>query len=383
MAVRVPGRRQQADPRQHFGLALVLDIRRAVEVDPFTDRVVVERTRVGELARLDVDRHAREEAVPAAVVVMQVGVDDAGDVARDVLGVRRRTHIADLGPRIDHPGVDKHPARGVVACPDEYGQRFAVCDEIRCEVGVDRGHHCLAPKRFAHNHAPGCRVTLVCRGALKSRPAPHQTRFSSQTHRSSSGRRKSRPGTFAGSIADLMRGLLGVHSRTLAQPGFVSAGWCSERSTIGRVDELVPRDFDVPRRLETPLFVLEPLGPEHNAQDYDAWTSSMEQLHATPGWQDSNWPREMTLRENRADLQRHADDFRNRTGFTYTVLDPASRDVIGCVYIYPRRDSESDARAHSWLRASHAHLDAPLWRAVSEWLASEWPFASVEYAPRA
>jgi diadenosine tetraphosphatase ApaH/serine/threonine PP2A family protein phosphatase len=142
------------------------------------------------------------------------------------------------------------------------------------------------------------------------------------------------------------------------------------------VDEFVPRDFDVPRRLETPLFVLEPLGPEHNAQDYDAWTSSMEHIHATPGWQDSSWPREMTPHENRADLQRHADDFRNRTGFTYTVLDPASRDVIGCVYIYPQRDSDYDARAHSWVRASHAHLDAPLWRAVSEWLASDWPFAT-------
>ena len=43
--------------------------------------------------------------------------------------------------------------------------------------------------------------------------------------------------------------------------------------------------------------------------------------------------------KNRADLQRHADDFRNRTGFTYTVLDPQSRDVIGCVYIYPLPDS--------------------------------------------
>ena len=59
----------------------------------------------------------------------------------------------------------------------------------------------------------------------------------------------------------------------------------SQGSTIGRVEEFVPRDFDVPRRLETPQFVLEPLDPEHNDQDYDAWTSSMEHIHATPGWQ--------------------------------------------------------------------------------------------------
>ena len=156
----------------------------------------------------------------------------------------------------------------------------------------------------------------------------------------------------------------------------------SQRSTIGRVDEFVPGDFNVPRRFETPQFVLEPLGPEHNDQDYDAWTSSAEHIHATPGWEDSRWPREMTPDENRADLQRHADDFRDRKGFTYTVLDPSSREVIGCVYIYPPPNGDDDARALSWVRASHAELDVPLWRAVSDWLASDWPFGSVEYASR-
>src|SRR5262245_57758672 len=130
MPVRVPGRRQQADPWEHIRLAFVLDIRRAVEVDPLPERVVVDRTRVGELACLDVDRHAREEAVPAAVVEVQVGVDDADDVARDVLGVRRRAHIVDLGPRLDQAGVDQHAAHGVVDCPDVYGHLLAFYDEI-------------------------------------------------------------------------------------------------------------------------------------------------------------------------------------------------------------------------------------------------------------
>jgi hypothetical protein len=149
------------------------------------------------------------------------------------------------------------------------------------------------------------------------------------------------------------------------------------------VTEFVPPDFDVPRRLETPQFVLAPLGPQHNERDYDAWTSSLEHIRTTPGWEGSKWPREMTLDENRADLERHADDFRKRTGFTYTVLDPASRDVIGCVYIYPSPEGGDDARVLSWVRASHAQLDAPLWRVVSEWLATDWPFGSVEYTPRA
>ena len=147
--------------------------------------------------------------------------------------------------------------------------------------------------------------------------------------------------------------------------------------------EFVPPDFEVPLELATSEFIVEPLGPEHNEQDYDAWTSSMEHIAETPGFPDGSWPREMTRDENRADLQRHADDFRNRRGFTYTVLDPGSRDVIGCVYIYPLPDSDHAASVLSWVRKSHAHLDAPLWRALTEWLESAWPFATVEYARRA
>ena len=156
----------------------------------------------------------------------------------------------------------------------------------------------------------------------------------------------------------------------------------NEASTSDGQEEFVPPEFDVPRRLETPQFVLEPLGPEHNEQDYEAWTSSMNHIAATPGWSDSRWPREMTPEENRADLQRHADDFRNRRGFTYTVLDPANRDVIGCVYIYPSEDGAHETRVKSWVRADRAGLDVPLWRTVSEWLASAWPFARVDYAAR-
>jgi RimJ/RimL family protein N-acetyltransferase len=147
--------------------------------------------------------------------------------------------------------------------------------------------------------------------------------------------------------------------------------------------EFVPLDFNAPLRLETPNFVLEPLGPEHNEQDYDAWTSSMEHIAGTPGFPWGSWPRHMTPDKNRADLQRHAEDFRNGTGFTYTVLDPTDRDVIGCVYIYPLGDSDDTASVRSWVRKSHAHLDTPLWRAVSDWLESDWPFAAVQYASRA
>jgi hypothetical protein len=144
----------------------------------------------------------------------------------------------------------------------------------------------------------------------------------------------------------------------------------------------VSDDFVVPRRLEAERFVLEPLGPEHNVSDYAAWSSSKEHIHATPGWSQSTWPDDRDEEANLRDLERHAADFRNRTGFTYTVLDPASGEVLGCVYIYPDKGGGSDARIQSWVRADRADLDRPLWRAVSSWLDDEWPFARVEYARR-
>src|SRR5205807_2303778 len=102
--------------------------------------------------------------------------------------------------------------------------------------------------------------------------------------------------------------------------------------------------FDVPNGLVTDEFRLEPLGPEHNERDYAAWTNSVDHIRATPGFE-RGWPRDMTLEENRTDLERHATDFRERRGFTYTVLDPdAGDDVIGCVYIYPSREGTHDAR---------------------------------------
>ncbi|HEY6785461.1 MAG TPA: hypothetical protein VI159_10940, partial [Gemmatimonadales bacterium] len=91
------------------------------------------------------------------------------------------------------------------------------------------------------------------------------------------------------------------------------------------------------------------------------------------------WPHEMSLDENRGDLERHAEDFRERRGFTYTVLEPVGEAVIGCVYIYPARNRSAAARVLSWVRADRAKLDADLRRTVSDWLASTWPWPDIDY----
>jgi hypothetical protein len=145
----------------------------------------------------------------------------------------------------------------------------------------------------------------------------------------------------------------------------------------------VPSGFVAPLGLTTDQFRLEPLGPQHNDSDYEAWSSSVEHIRMTPGWETSSWPDERSPADNLRDLERHADDFERRVGFTYTALDPETGDVIGCVYIYPEKSGRHDASVLSWVRASRSELDVPLWRAVTDWLAEEWPFERVVYARRA
>src|SRR5439155_22904596 len=123
----------------------------------------------------------------------------------------------------------------------------------------------------------------------------------------------------------------------------------------GSARPFVPADFPVPGELVAAQFRLEALGPQHNAGDYEAWTSSMAHIRATPGFAGRSWPREMTPEENLGDLRRHAGDFAGRTGFTYTVLAGPGDRVVGCVYIYPAKGGAAGtADVSSWLAADRA-----------------------------
>jgi len=98
-------------------------------------------------------------------------------------------------------------------------------------------------------------------------------------------------------------------------------------------EPLVPDDFDVPRVLRSARFRLEPLGPQHNVADLNAWTTSVDHIRATPGFEGRSWPPDggLSPEGNLVDLVRHADEFDRRVAFAYTVLRPGDDDVIGCL----------------------------------------------------
>ena len=143
----------------------------------------------------------------------------------------------------------------------------------------------------------------------------------------------------------------------------------------------VPTDFAVPQSLETDEFRLRMLTVNDVVKDYDAVMSSAD--HCKTIWPGLGWPEGLTLEQNLIDLGWHQKEFQMRRSFAYTVVNPSESKVLGCVYIYPDASGQHDARVRSWVRASRPELDVQLWRAVTDWLAEEWPFERVAYAERA
>ncbi len=89
----------------------------------------------------------------------------------------------------------------------------------------------------------------------------------------------------------------------------------------------------------------------------------------------------MTLERNLEDLVRHAKDFDERRGFTYSILE--GNEVIGCIYIYPSRTPGHDAEISSWVRESRAELDTAVREELAKWIDESWPFSNPSYAGRA
>lgn len=144
----------------------------------------------------------------------------------------------------------------------------------------------------------------------------------------------------------------------------------------------VPSGFDVPLALETGRFRLRMLSTGDVERDFEAVIESRELLQSMSG---GDWPRKgFTLTENLADLERHQQEFLDREAFAYTVVSLDESRVLGCVYIDPAQDGDTDAAVRLWVRQTERDqgLDEILFEAVKEWLDLSWPFASVAYPGR-
>jgi hypothetical protein len=146
----------------------------------------------------------------------------------------------------------------------------------------------------------------------------------------------------------------------------------------------VPRDFEVPEKLETKSFRLRMLTVNDVVKDYDAVMSSIDHLRGAFGPR-SRWPSpELTLEQDLIDLGWHQKEFQRRSSFAYTVMNLSESQCLGCVYIDPTRKRGYDADVYLWVRESEFEkgLDPVLFQAVKQWIAKEWPFKKVAFPGR-
>ena len=154
---------------------------------------------------------------------------------------------------------------------------------------------------------------------------------------------------------------------------------------------LVPSAFEPPRRASLDGITLEVLAPCHAGADFQAVTSSANDIRHVFG-PNNGWPSaDISFEQNLADLERHAREFDERVAFAYALLKSPA-DYLGCLYIKPiksrvardRRQALFDAQAFFWL-SSVANIPpaATVHALLDRWLSEQWPFRAVAWPGRA
>jgi hypothetical protein len=155
-------------------------------------------------------------------------------------------------------------------------------------------------------------------------------------------------------------------------------------------------DALVPSGLATDEFELRPLRAADAAADHAAVMDTRDDLRV---WEQSTWPEDDfsvdANREDLTDLERRHDE---RRAFTYTVLDAASDECLGCVYLFPTRATflarsevvelgtdrwdDVDVVAYFWVRRSRVEsgMEQRLVDALRSWLSGPWGFDRVVFA---
>jgi hypothetical protein len=152
----------------------------------------------------------------------------------------------------------------------------------------------------------------------------------------------------------------------------------------------VPADAAVPGGRAAGEFRLEPPGPRRTAAGYAARAASIGPIQAAPGSAGAGWPREMSRAEKPRGLERPAQDFAGRRGFPSAVPSTSTGEVTGCGPICPPRSAgpggasagDQHAAVGSWVGADHAGPGPVFCHAARAWLDCDWPFPSVQDAPR-
>jgi hypothetical protein len=145
----------------------------------------------------------------------------------------------------------------------------------------------------------------------------------------------------------------------------------------------LPEEFEAPRSVEVgdTGFHARQISPDDTDLDMLAVMGSQERLWSIFGaaW---GWPpATMTAEQDRADLQRHADEMERNESFNYALLDTAETRLVGCVYIDPPERVGADAEISWWVidELVGTPVEAGFDEFVPAWIHADWPFANPRF----
>jgi hypothetical protein len=143
--------------------------------------------------------------------------------------------------------------------------------------------------------------------------------------------------------------------------------------------QFVRREYDPPTEALVGGFILRALNPSYVQDDYEAVMSSRTRLHEFFGIGDPWPPETMSVEDNKRDLEWHADEFKRRSSFTYTVIDPEMSGCAGCVYLFPPTRIGYDVELFMWLRSDRYLTDREVaFRSeLRDWICGVWHFDNI------
>ncbi len=145
----------------------------------------------------------------------------------------------------------------------------------------------------------------------------------------------------------------------------------------------------IPEYKERKEFCFEVLHPKHVALDYQALMKSKEFLRR---WSNSTWPEDhFKVEDNLIDLEWHYEEFKEKTAFTYTILNQDKNQCLGCIYIKPVTSmTKLSAEERLLLEPFHfftiywvitdiknTQMENKIFNTIRDWLLNDWRFQAV------
>ncbi len=154
------------------------------------------------------------------------------------------------------------------------------------------------------------------------------------------------------------------------------------RNKIMNCQILLPLGFDPPLERSIGPYFLEALCPKHNERDFEALTSSKEDLRGIIDPEDF-WPDEvLSLEDNLRDLTKDFQEFKDKKTFRYSILSMDKSSYDGCFYIRPTTARTTSGEPYDcliefWFRSNKRHLENTFQEVIKTWLKNEWAFKNI------